>query len=62
MDYLTIEQARERDGLQLVLTSGAPGPWSVAAEKNPMFNGYRYNPKRVEEVRSTSRDFLDFQR
>ena len=33
-----------------------------AAEKNPMFNGYRYNPERVEEVRSTSRDFLDFQR
>ena len=31
MDYLTIEQARERDGLRLVLTSGAPGPWSEAA-------------------------------
>jgi len=33
-----------------------------AAEKNPMFRDYRYNPERVEEVRSTTRDFLDHQR
>jgi hypothetical protein len=33
-----------------------------AAEKNPMFRDYRYDPERVGEVRSTTRDFLDFQR
>jgi glutathione S-transferase len=32
MEYLTIEEARERSGLRLVLTRGVPGPWSEAAK------------------------------
>ena len=32
MEYLTIEQARERQGLRLVLSRGVPGPWGEAAK------------------------------
>ena len=32
MDYLPIEQAREGNGLRLVLTQGVPGPWGEAAK------------------------------
>ncbi|MBB4631962.1 hypothetical protein [Sphingosinicella soli] len=33
MDYLTVDQAREADGLRLVLTAGVPGPWSESAKQ-----------------------------
>jgi glutathione S-transferase len=33
MDYLTIDQAREADGLRLILTAGVPGPWSESAKQ-----------------------------
>jgi hypothetical protein len=32
MEYLTVEDARNRSGLRLVLTRGVPGPWSEAAK------------------------------
>jgi glutathione S-transferase len=32
MDYLSVEDARSRSGLRLVLTAGVPGPWGEAAK------------------------------
>lgn len=32
MDYLSVEEARTRRGLRLVLTAGVPGPWGEAAK------------------------------
>ncbi|MEO2172477.1 MAG: glutathione S-transferase family protein [bacterium] len=32
MKYLSVEEARNRSGLRLVLTRGVPGPWSEAAK------------------------------
>ena len=32
MDYITVEEARNRAGLRLVLTRGVPGPWGEAAK------------------------------
>lgn len=32
MEYISVEQARQRSGLRLVLTAGGPGPWSEAAK------------------------------
>ena len=32
MEYITVEEARSRSGLRLVLTRGFPGPWSEAAK------------------------------
>ncbi len=32
MEYLSVEEAQERDGLRLVLTAGVPGPFSEAAK------------------------------
>lgn len=32
MDYLTVSEARERDGIKLVLTRGVPGPWGESAK------------------------------
>ena len=32
MDYISVEEARRRSGLRLVLTVGGPGPWSEAAK------------------------------
>lgn len=32
MEYISVEEARRRSGLRLVLTAGGPGPWSEAAK------------------------------
>jgi glutathione S-transferase len=32
VEYLDVEEARQRDGLRLVLTAGVPGPWSELAK------------------------------
>ncbi len=32
MDYISVAEARERDGLRLVLSAGVPGPWGEAAK------------------------------
>lgn len=32
MEYISVEEARQRSGLRLVLTAGGPGPWSEAAK------------------------------
>lgn len=31
MEYLTVAEAREKPGLRLALTAGAPAPWSISA-------------------------------
>lgn len=31
MDYLSVAQARDMGGLRLVLSTGSPGPWGIAA-------------------------------
>ena len=46
MDYLTIEQAHERDMLRLVLTSSVPGPWSEAAKASFRHHKVSYLPVR----------------
>ena len=32
MNYISVQEARERSGLRLVLSAGVPGPWSEAAK------------------------------
>lgn len=32
MDYIEVEEAKQREGLRLVLTVGVPGPWGEAAK------------------------------
>lgn len=32
MDYISVDEARTRGGLRLVLTAGVPGPWGEAAK------------------------------
>jgi glutathione S-transferase len=32
LDYISVDEARERSGLRLVLTAGVPGPWGEAAK------------------------------
>ena len=32
MEYLSVEEAKNRSGLRLVLTRGVPGPWGEAAK------------------------------
>ena len=39
MDYLSVEEARDLNGLKLVLTGGVPGPWSEAAKA--LFNHHQ---------------------
>ncbi len=48
MDYLSIAQARERDGLRLVLTAGHPGPWGEAAKALFRVKGLDFTPVRQE--------------
>ena len=44
MDYLTVEEARERNGVRLVLTAGVPGPWGEAAKYILDFKNIGYAP------------------
>jgi hypothetical protein len=32
VDYVKVEDARDKPGLRLALTMGVPGPWSQAAK------------------------------
>src|SRR3546814_928161 len=44
MEYLTIDQARNAEGLRLVLTAGVPGPWSESAKQIFEFKQIPYLP------------------
>ncbi|MBW2314829.1 MAG: hypothetical protein JRH10_11615 [Deltaproteobacteria bacterium] len=44
MEYLDVEEARERPGLRLVLTSGVPGPWGEAAKALFTVKGVEFAP------------------
>ena len=48
MEYLSVEEARQRDGLRLVLTSGVPGPFSEAAKA--LFRHHNVNFLPVRQV------------
>ncbi len=39
MDYLSVAEAREREGLRLVLTAGVPGPWGEAIKALVNYKG-----------------------
>ncbi len=42
MNYIDVEEARERSGLRLVLTAGVPGPWGEAAKAILHVQGLEY--------------------
>ncbi len=44
MDYLTVDTARQTDGLHLVLTAGVPGPWSESAKQIFNYKQIAYHP------------------
>lgn len=44
MEYLTVEQAGQTDGLRLVLTQGVPGPWGESAKALFDIKGIPYQP------------------
>ncbi len=47
MEYLSVEEAKNRSGLRLVLTSGVPGPWGEAAKA--VFQLYNVSYIAVEQ-------------
>ncbi len=42
MDYITVEEARDREGLRLVLSAGVPGPWGEATKAMMAYKGLDY--------------------
>lgn len=44
MDYVEVEDAREKGGLRLALTMGVPGPWSQAAKYIFEYKGISFIP------------------
>ena len=44
MDYQTVAEARQHDGLRLVLTAGSPGPWGEAVKAVFKVKGLDYIP------------------
>lgn len=48
MEYLTVDEAREKTGLKLVLTAGVPGPWGEAAKAVFHLKGLSYLPVRQD--------------
>jgi len=48
VEYLDVEEARQRGGLRLVLTAGVPGPWSELAKAIFQVKGLAYVAVRQE--------------
>lgn len=48
MEYLSVEEAKHKPGLRLVLTRGVPGPWSEAAKA--IFDLRKVNYLAVEQI------------
>jgi glutathione S-transferase len=48
MDYVSVEEARDKPGLKLVLTAGVPGPWGEAAKAILHVKGLPYLPVRQD--------------
>lgn len=48
MDYLSVEEARGKPGLKLVLTAGVPGPWGEAAKAVFHVKNLSYLPVRQD--------------
>jgi hypothetical protein len=48
MDYLTVEQAKNKSGLRLALTRDVPGPWSEAAKA--VFRWHELDYAAVEQI------------
>lgn len=44
MDYINVDQARERKGLRLILHAGVPAPWSESAKGVLKVNGVPFTP------------------
>ncbi len=44
MEYLSIDEAIESDGLRLVLTQGMPGPWAEAAKAMLNYKNIAFKP------------------
>ena len=48
MDYISVEEAIDTPGLRLVLTAGAPGPWSESAKAILTLKNIPYIPVRQD--------------
>ncbi|TXS95737.1 glutathione S-transferase [Parahaliea maris] len=48
MEYLSVEEARLREGTRLVLTAGVPGPWGEAAKGILACKGMAFIPVRQD--------------
>ncbi|MDB5714527.1 MAG: hypothetical protein JWO15_1924 [Sphingomonadales bacterium] len=59
MDYLTVNQARDADGLRLVLTAGVPGPWSESAKQIFAYKGIPFQPV-AQELFGENADLFDW--
>lgn len=59
MDYLSIQQAREADGLRIVCTAGAPNPWCLSARY--LFE-YKKLPHLIaaQKVGSDNQELIDW--
>jgi|TARA_B110000977_G_scaffold169401_1_gene219345 hypothetical protein len=59
MEYKTVEEAKNLNGLRLALTAGVPGPWSEAAKALFRIKGIDYIPvfSSFSKVRSVTATF-----
>ncbi|MFP6665533.1 MAG: hypothetical protein VCC00_15175 [Deltaproteobacteria bacterium] len=44
IDYITVDEARGREDIRLVLTAGVPGPWGEAAKAILQMKGIEFTP------------------
>ncbi len=59
MDYISVEQARERGGLRLVLCAGTPGVWGEAIKAVLAYKQIDYTPV-LQEVGGENRALLEW--
>ena len=48
MQYLSVDEAKDKAGLKLVLSAGVPGPWGESLKAILAYKGIEYLPVRQE--------------
>jgi glutathione S-transferase len=59
MNYLTVAEARERDGIKLALTRGVPGPWGESAKAILRYHQLPFLPV-AQQGAQPNEDLLDW--
>jgi glutathione S-transferase len=59
VDYISVAEARQMDGLRMVLTPGLPAPWTVSIKNIFEVKNLEYTPV-LQEIGGENRDLIEW--